>query len=66
MKVYHQSRFVWARKCRNNPFLREPSPHGSMGLYYVANIKPDVTGWLTDNLHMKALARQRGFEVMVN
>ncbi len=36
-----------------------------IGLYDVVNIKLDKTGGLTEALQMKALARQRGFEVMV-
>jgi L-alanine-DL-glutamate epimerase-like enolase superfamily enzyme len=36
-----------------------------MGLYDVVNIKLDKTGGLTEALQMKALATQRGFEVMV-
>ena len=36
-----------------------------IGLYDVVNIKLDKTGGLTEALHMKASARQRGFEVMV-
>ena len=36
-----------------------------IGLYDVVNIKLDKTGGLTGALQMKALARQRGFEVMV-
>jgi len=35
------------------------------GLYDVVNIKLDKTGGLTEALKMKALARQRGFEIMV-
>ena len=38
---------------------------GLIGLYDVVNIKLDKTGGLTEALQMKALARQRGFEVMV-
>jgi L-alanine-DL-glutamate epimerase-like enolase superfamily enzyme len=36
-----------------------------MGLYDIVNIKLDKTGGLTEALRMKALSRQRGFEVMV-
>jgi L-Ala-D/L-Glu epimerase len=36
-----------------------------IGLYDIVNIKLDKTGGLTEALQMKALARQRGFEVMV-
>ncbi len=36
-----------------------------IGLYDVVNIKLDKTGGLTEALQMKALATQRGFEVMV-
>jgi L-alanine-DL-glutamate epimerase-like enolase superfamily enzyme len=36
-----------------------------IGLYDVVNIKLDKTGGLTEALQMKALAMQRGFEVMV-
>ena len=35
------------------------------GLYDVVNIKLDKTGGLTEALQMKALARQRGFEIMI-
>jgi L-alanine-DL-glutamate epimerase-like enolase superfamily enzyme len=38
---------------------------GLIGLYDVVNIKLDKTGGLTEALHMKSLAKQRGFEVMV-
>ena len=35
------------------------------GLYDVVNIKLDKTGGLTEAMQMKALARQRGFEIMI-
>jgi L-alanine-DL-glutamate epimerase-like enolase superfamily enzyme len=53
------------------PVCADESCHDSksldrlMGLYDVVNIKLDKTGGLTEALQMKALARQRGFEVMV-
>ena len=53
------------------PVCADESCHDSrsldrlIGLYDVVNIKLDKTGGLTEALQMKALARQRGFEVMV-
>jgi len=53
------------------PVCADESCHDSnsldrlIGLYDVVNIKLDKTGGLTEALKMKALARQRGFEVMV-
>ena len=52
------------------PVCADESCHDSssldrlIGLYDVVNIKLDKTGGLTEALQMKALARQRGFEVM--
>ena len=53
------------------PVCADESCHDSrsldrlIGLYDVVNIKLDKTGGLTEALHMKALARKLGFEVMV-
>jgi L-alanine-DL-glutamate epimerase-like enolase superfamily enzyme len=53
------------------PVCADESCHDSnsldrlIGLYDVVNIKLDKTGGLTEALKMKALARHRGFEVMV-
>jgi L-Ala-D/L-Glu epimerase len=53
------------------PVCADESCHDSksleelIGLYDVVNIKLDKTGGLTEALQMKALARQRGFEIMI-
>jgi len=50
--------------CADESCHDSKSLDGLVGLYDVVNIKLDKTGGLTEALQMKALARQRGFEVM--
>lgn len=51
--------------CADESCHDSKSLDGLIGLYDVVNIKLDKTGGLTEALQMKALASQRGFEVMV-
>ena len=51
--------------CADESCHDSKSLEGLIGLYDVVNIKLDKTGGFTEALHMKSLARQRGFEVMV-
>jgi L-alanine-DL-glutamate epimerase-like enolase superfamily enzyme len=51
--------------CADESCHDSKSLDGLIGLYDIVNIKLDKTGGLTEALQMKALSRQRGFEVMV-